>query len=53
MITNLGRVDAEILERIESDEDVTHIRVDLQLIIALLQMADDYLLQGKQTAWMH
>lgn len=43
-ITYLGRVDAEILERIESNEDVTNISVHLQLVISLLEMADYYLL---------
>ncbi len=47
-ITNLGRVDAEILERIESDEDVAHVSVHLQLIIPLLEMADYYLLQERK-----
>lgn len=47
-ITNLGRVDAEILERIESDEDVTNVSVHLQLVIPLLEMADYYLLQKRK-----
>lgn len=47
-ITNLGRVDAEVLERIESDEDVTNISVHLQLIIPLLEMADYSLLQKRK-----
>lgn len=43
-ITNPGRVDAEILERIESNEDVTNISVHLQLIKPFLEMADYFLL---------
>lgn len=52
-ITNLGRVDAEILERIESDEDVTNISVYLQLVIPLLEMADYCLLQEKKKHIQH
>lgn len=46
--SNLGRVDVEILERIESDEDVTNISVHLELIIPLLEMADYCLLQTRK-----
>lgn len=42
--TNLRRIDAEILKRIESDEDVANISIDLKLIVPLLEMTDDYLL---------
>lgn len=42
--TNLGRVDAEVLERVESDEDVANVSVNLQLIVPLLEVADYRLL---------
>lgn len=45
--TNLRRVDAEILERIEGDEDIADIRVHLQLLVPLLEMTDNCLL-GRQ-----
>lgn len=43
--TNLRRVDGEILEGVESDEDVAHVGVHLQLVVPLLQVPDDGLLQ--------
>ena len=49
--TNLGRVNAEILKRVESDEDVTDISVHLQLIVPLLEMADYCLLQTRNNTW--
>lgn len=48
LITNLRRVDVKILERIESDENVTNISVNLQLIISLLEMADYCLLRKRK-----
>lgn len=46
-ITNLWGVDAEILEGIESNKDVTNVSVHLQLIVPLLEMADYCLLQKR------
>lgn len=48
MIHHLWRVYAEALERVESDEDVTHVGVNLQLIIPLMEVADYCLLQTGQ-----
>ena len=42
----LGRIDAEGLEGVDGDEDVSHVSVDLQLVVPPLQVADDGLLRG-------
>lgn len=43
--TNLRRVDAEILEGVERNEDVADVGVDLQLVVPPLQVPDNRLLQ--------
>lgn len=45
LVTDLRRVDAEILEGVESNEDVADVGVHLQLFVPLLQVPDDRLLQ--------
>lgn len=43
-VTHLRRVNAEVLKRIKSDEDVADVGVNLQLIISPLEVADYCLL---------
>lgn len=47
-MTHLRRVNAEVLKRIKSDEDVADVSVNLQLIISPLEVADYCLLRGRR-----
>lgn len=47
-LSHLRRVNAEVLKRIKSDEDVPNISVNLQLIISPLEVADYCLLQERR-----
>lgn len=47
-VSHLRRVNAEVLKRIKSDEDVSNISVNLQLIISPLEVADYRLLRERR-----
>lgn len=47
-VSHLRRVNAEVLKRIKSDEDVSNISVNLQLIISPLEVADYCLLRERR-----
>lgn len=47
-MSHLRGVNAEVLKRIKSDEDVSNIGVNLQLIISPLEVADYCLLREKR-----
>lgn len=49
--THLRRVQAEALERIKSDEDVSNVGVNLELVISPLEVADDCLLRERRETW--
>lgn len=50
-MTHLRRVNAEVLKRIKSDEDVSNVRVNLELIISPLEVADYCLLREGRETW--
>lgn len=47
--TNLRSVDVHFVERVDGDEDVAHVGVDLIPAVALLELLADRILPKKQT----
>lgn len=50
-VSHLRRVNAEVLKRIKSDEDVSDVSVNLQLIISPLEVADYRLLRERRETY--
>lgn len=50
-VSHLRRVNAEVLKRIKSDEDVSNVSVNLQLLISPLEVADYRLLRERRETY--